>query len=993
MNMPRKIAMTAFVCACSISLNAQGNISGTVKDENGVPLSGATVAVKGTNVGIMTDNTGKFVINASPESVLAVSYIGFVTQEISVGAQTVFDIVLKEEASSLDEIVVVGYGTQRRESLTGALQSLKSEKIVTATTPSVENLLSGKVSGVFVAPGGGQPGSTGSIVIRGKTSINGTVSPLWVIDGVIVGTSADYSLNPNDVETLTVLKDAASTAIYGSQGANGVIVVTTKGAKTEKLSVNASVKFGVNSLSNGNMKVMNGAELYDYFQSFSNVESVSFLTPDFRNRNYDWWDLATQTGTAQDYNVSLSGGNDKVKSFFSVGYYQEEGAVKGYDYSQYSARYRSEYKPAKWLSVKPAISGSRRDVMDRQYSVTAMYSNLPWDSPYLPDGKTPTPHHSSTWVNVQNTNYLYDLQWNYAKSQRYSIMGNLDFDIRFNDWLTFSSVNSITWTDYSYHGYEDPRSNGGKGVNGRITESGSNTTRRYTNQILRFNRSFGKHAVSALAAYEFNDYTYSNYQVIGTGFIAGLDVINVAANMEKWGSGYGVLNESAMQSVLFNAHYSYDSKYLAQFSLRRDGASNFGDNAKYGNFFSISGGWLINKEAFFKADWVDLLKLRASYGSTGNRPDALYPQYDLYSANTAASYDGISGALISQIGNRDLTWEKTYTLGIGLDFSFLDRFRLNIDYYDKNTSNVLYSVPISGLVGVTSVWKNIAEVSNKGFEATVSADVVRSKDWNWTIDVNIGANRNKVIKLYDDKTNSEGIISGIINVASSGDRILKPGNNSDTYYLAEWAGVDPEDGSPQWYKTDGDGNRVITKNYSEADKSRIACGSYNPDFFGGFSTSVSWKQFDLNAVFGFSVGGQIYNYARQEYDSDGTYSDRNQMKLKDGWSRWTKPGDVATHPKPSYNNESNANKVSTRYLESGDYLKLRSLQLGYNLPLTKWKIERLRIYFTAENLFTITPYSGVDPEITTYNSTVVGVTTPSPYPVTRKFMLGLNFTF
>jgi TonB-linked SusC/RagA family outer membrane protein len=977
-----------------VVLQQQKKIVGIVIDEKGEPIIGANIIVKGATAnGTITDMDGKFQLNVPPNATLAVSFIGFATREVVVNNQNDLRITLAEDRLTLDEIIVVGYGAQRKESLTGALQSLKSEKIITTTTPSIENMLSGKVAGVFVAPGGGTPGSRGSVVIRGKTSLNGTVSPLWVIDGVIVGTDADYSLNPNDVETMTILKDAASTAIYGSQGANGVIVVTTKSSKSEKITVNASAKFGINNLSNGNMQVMTGTELYDYFQTFDNVESVSFLTPDVRNRNYDWWKLATRTGTAQDYNVSLSGGSEKVKSFFSAGYYDEQGAVKGYGFSQYSARFRSEYKPTKWLSVKPAVSGSRRDIDDSQYSINEMYSQLPWDSPYDSKGN-PTPHRSSSWINSQSTNNIYDLQWNYTVSSRYSLMGNLDFDIRFNDWLTFSSINSITWTDYYYHGYEDPRSNGGEGVNGRITETGSNTTRRYTNQILRFNRSFDKHVISALAAYEFNDYTYRNYELKGTGFVSGMDVINVAANMEKWSSSYGILNESAMQSVLFNAHYAYDNKYLAQFSLRRDGASNFGDNAKYGNFFSISGGWLINKEEFFKAKWVDQLKLRASYGSTGNRPDALYPQYDLYTADTKASYNGSSGVLISQIGNKDLTWEKTYTLGIGIDLSFLERFRLNMDYYDKNTSNVLYTVPVSGLVGVTSVWKNIAEISNTGLEVTLGADVVRAKDWSWTIDVNLGTNTNKVIKLYDDKTNSEGLIAGVNNVLGSASKILKPGYSSDTYFLPEWGGVDPEDGSPQWYKTDEDGNRVITKNYSEAGgKSRITSGSYNPDLFGGFSTNVAWKQLDLNAIFGFSIGGKIYNYARQEYDADGTYSDRNQMKLKDGWSRWTKPGDIATHPKASYNNQSKANNVSTRYLESGDYLKLRSLSLGYNLNLKRYKIENMRLSLTGENLLTFTPYSGVNPEITTYNGTVVGANTASPYPVTRKFMLGLSFTF
>ncbi|MDR1937738.1 MAG: TonB-dependent receptor [Tannerellaceae bacterium] len=964
-------------------------ITGTVLDTGNVPIIGANVIEKGTTNGNITDADGHFTLTVRDGAILVVSYIGYTSREVAVGNQQTITIQLSEDTQALDEIVVVGYSTQRRESLTGALQTLKNEKIVTAANASVVNLLANKAPGVYVAPGSGQPGSQGNIIIRGKSSVNGEVNPLWVIDGVIVGTSANYTLNPNDIETLTILKDAASTAIYGSQGANGVIVVTTKTASPDKFTISVSSKFGVNNLDNGNLEVMNGAELYDYFKSFSNQDMITFprWNENLRNSNYDWWNLAIKTGFAQDYNVSISGGSEKVKSYFSLGYYEEEGAVRGYDFSRYSMRHRTEYKPFRWLTVKTMVTGSRRDVTDQQYSVSGMYSNLPWDSPYLEDG-SPTPNYSSTWVNSNKTNYLYDLQWNRSENRRYSFMGNFDFDIRLNDWLTFSSINNFTWDNYAAHAYTDPRSNAGSGVTGRIEEDDQKTERRYTNQILRFNRSFGKHSLNALAAYEFSDYRYKNLEADATGFVAGFEVLDVTAKPEKTG---GLINESAIQSFLFNANYAYDNKYLAQVSARRDGASNFGNNAKYGNFFSVSGGWNINKEAFFQADWVDLLKLRMAYGSVGNRPSSLYPQYDMY--NVSEKYKEISGALISQIGNKDLTWEKTYTLGIGVDFSFLERFRVNFDYYNKYTDNILFRVPVSGITGVTSIWQNVGEMDNNGFEIVLGADIIKSKDWNWTVDFNLGLNRNKIKKLYGDEENVKGIVTtNFGGPAGSISRILLPGNSSDTYFTREWAGVNPDTGAPQWYKTDASSNsRVITETYAEADE--VMYGSYNPDFFGGFLTGLSWKQIDVNAVVGYSVGGLIYNYARQEYDSDGTYTDRNQMKLMKSWSRWEAPGDVATHPKPAYNNASNANKVSSRYLEDAGYLKLRSVSIGYNLQLPQWKIQSLRLSFSAENLFTITDYSGVDPEIPVNSGTVTGVTTASNgYPITRKFMFGINFT-
>ncbi len=976
---------------------AQTHIKGTVVDESGMPVIGANIIEKGNNSnGTATNVDGEFNLSVASNATIIVSSIGFTTQEIAIGNRTIFHVVLVDDSKLLEELVVVGYTTQKRESLTGSLQSISSDKLKNVTTPSTENMLNSKAPGVYVAPGSGQPGSVGAIVIRGKSTINGSTDPLWVIDGVIVG-SGSGSLNPSDIETMTILKDAASTAIYGSQGANGVIVVTTKKAKGDKLKIDVSATAGVSNLIKGNLQVMNGAELYDYYKSFSNQQDIAFprWNADLRNSNFSWWDLASQTGVVQNYNVSISNGSEKASSLFSAGYYNETGAVKGYDYSRINLLYKTDYRPFEWLTIKPFLSGSRRDIDDQQYSVSAMYSNLPWDSPYDKNGNIVS-HYSPLWVNSNSTNYLYDLQWDFGKSATYEFMGNFDFDVKLKPWLTFSSVNNIKTQIYSSKSYSDPRSSSAQGVNGRIEEYRSEMLRRYTNQLLRFNKSFDKHFLTALIAYEFNDYSAKTVTATGTGFVPGFEVLDVTAKPEKTKGG---VSEWAVQSVFSNFSYDYDSRYMAQLSLRRDGASNFGDNAKYGNFFSISGGWNIHREAFFNVSQINELKLRASYGSVGNRPSSLYPQYDLYAISAGASYDENSGALISQIGNRDLTWEKSFTTGIGLDITAFNRARITLDYYLKNTSDLLYQVPVSGLTGVTSVWRNVGEVRNKGFEGTLSVDVIKRKDLTWTIDANIGLNRNEVTKLYGQKDPATGKVAPIIigdgvGIAGSADRILREGANSDTWYIREWAGVNTQTGAAQWYKTvkDANGNktREITEVYAQADQ--VEMGAYTPDFFGGISTSLNWKQFDASMVFGYSVGGKIYNYTRAEYDSDGAYTDRNQMKLMSSWKRWEKPGDKATHPKPSYNNPSNSNKVSSRYLEDGSYFKMRTLSLGYNLSLPQYHIQNMRLFVTGENLFTITDYSGVDPELPSYDGRVVGVTT-TVYPTVRKFMFGVNVTF
>ena len=1015
-SMAKNLKVGMLVCASILAANAAyanypssnelltvtqqtGKIKGTIVDsKTGEPVIGASVKVKGTKLAAVTDLNGEFELNTHANATLQISYVGF--KETEVKASNGMKISLEEDTESLEEVVVVGYGTQKKESLTGAMANIKGEKLKDITSATVENMLNGKVSGVYVAPGSGRPGSTGAIIIRGQTSINGATAPLWVVDGVIVGNSAG-DLNPDDIETMTVLKDAASTAIYGSEGANGVVVVTTKQAKHEKMSISLSAKAGLSTLNRGNLEMMDGAEFYDYYKSFQNVESVNFprWNEDLRNSNFDWFKLAKKTGSTQDYNLTLNGGSQNIQSMFTLGYFKEEGAVKGYDMNRYSTRIKVVYKPYEWLTIKPNISGSRTNDKDKQYSVGAMYSMMPWDSPYDENGNL-VPNYYAGWVNSKATNYLNDLAaGNYSTSTTYDLSGGLDFDIKIAPWLTFSSVNNYSYYNSQTHGYYDPKSSSGEGVKGRTTEYNYTSTRRYTNQLLRFKKSWGKHNVNALLAYEFNDYEMKYTDVYATGFISGFEDFMTAAKPEM---ANGYRTAWAKQSYFTQWRYDYDSRYYGELSLRRDGRSNFGSNNRYGNFFSVSGAWNINNESWFKADWVDQLKLRAAFGSVGNVPTSLYPSYSLYSVG--ATYNENPGALISQIGNKDLTWEKTYTTGVGVDASFWqNRLHATLDYYIKNTSNILYQVPVTGLVGVTSIWKNIGKMRNTGIELTVGGDIIRTKDLTWNVTANISHNSNELRDLYKQRdANGNYVVKPVLisdgtSIAGTAQRILEIGEPVDTYYMKEWAGVNPEDGKPQWYMDDANGNKVVTDSYSKA--SYYKCGKASPDVYGSFSTSLFYKNFDLQANFGYSLGGQIYSYYRQEFDSDGAYAgDRNQMKLQKGWSRWEKPGDIATHPRAMYNNQDKGNLASSRYLESSDYLKLRSLTLGYNFDLKKYGIQTLRLSVSGENLFTITDYSGVDPELPagTNDKGVLSVTNTggtSVYPAVRKFMLGVNLTF
>lgn len=970
-----------------------GKVRGRIVDAaTGEPIIGASIHVKGNKrIGAVSDMQGGYTLSAAPGVTLVISYIGYETLEVRATEKEQV-IQLTENSKTLSELVVVGYTTQRKESLTGAMISLKDSKLKDMTTPSVSNLLNGKAPGVYVAPGSGRPGSSAAVVIRGQATLNGNTRPLWVIDGVIVGDDPGQ-LNPQDIEGLTILKDAASTAIYGSAGANGVVVVTTKSSRSGKLRVSASVRAGLSRLTNGNLHMMNGAELYDYFASTGNASTIPFprWKPALRNDNFDWWALATRTGISQDYNLTIQGGSETMNSLFSLGYYDEKGAVKGFDYKRYNFRLKTAYKPLDWLTIRPMISGAMQTSDDRQYSVSAMYSMLPWDSPYDADGK-PVPHQYSGWVNSNSTNYIRDLQWNHADGRNYEFMGNLDFDARITPWLTFSSVNNYKYVHSTSHGYQDPRSSGGESVQGRITEYHGQVARRYTNQKLLTSNSWGLHNLNGLLAYEFNDYWGKSTDVYGTGFVPGFEVLDITAKPER---AKGGIAEWAVQSVFANARYSYDNRYLVEGSIRRDGASNLGSRAKYGTLFSISGGWNIHRESWFGVKAFDQLKLRASYGSAGNRPSALYPQYDLYSI--ASNYNGQPGMLISQIGNRDLTWERTYTAGIGIDASLWEnRLRLTLDLYSKKTDNILYNVPVTSLTGVTHVYRNIGKMDNRGIEVAIGGDLIRTKDITWSLDLNIGHNANKLTDIFRQYDPSGQYIAKPViigdgsGIAGSATRILEIGSPIDTYYMPQWAGVDPEDGRPLWYKEGADGKKVTTKNYAEAKYYKL--GSAAPKVFGGITTSLRWREFDLSATFGYALGGQIYNYSRQELDSDLAYTDRNQMALQKGWSRWQKKGDIATHPRALYNNKDNGNKASSRYLENNSFFKLRTLTLGYNLSLPQLKIQTLRIYLNAENLLTFTKYSGVDPELPASDGSVMGTTGISVYPPVRRFVLGFNLS-
>jgi len=946
-------------------------VTGTVFDEGGSPLPNATVAIKGTSKGVSTNFNGQYKIVVSQNGILVVSFVGYNTKEVAVAGKSSINITLLPDANILDEVVVVAYGVQKKEAITSSVAVIKAEKLADITVSNVSSMLQGKVAGVQVSSAGGSPGSTPSVLIRGMASLSGNVLPLWVVDGVIQ--HGVPIVNPNDVASMSILKDASATSLYGSRGANGVVIITTKRAKIGVSKLTFSTKVGVNEFNSGNFEVMNSQQLYDYHAQMNNVQD--WYVPNLLNRDYDWMGGATQAAAVREYTISYTAATNKMNTYISGGYFSEEGTIKGSDFERYTFRMNVDYKVNDRLTLKPKVSFSFDDRFNAAHGRYGIYTNLPWDAPTDADGNVIRAQESDDWIGRDQSNYFYDLQWNYGTSKTFNMSFNGDFDFKITDDFTFASTNNFTLYNSNGFSYTDPLSIGGEATNGSIHNSSARRFTRLTTQMLRFAKDIDEHSISAVAGYEYNDYEYESLGATGNGFISGGVILDVTAEPA---SVAGFKNEYALESYFLSTDYSYNNKYFGKASIRRDGASNFGVNNKFATFFSFGAGWNIHKEDFFESDVVNTLKLRASYGSVGNRPGSLYPYQDTYKV-TDIHYDGVPGARLSQFGNPDLTWEKSFETNIAIDARFFERFTATLEYYTKNTSDLLYFVNLPDITAYNGYWENVGGLKNTGFEFVLSADVFRSADFKWNLDFNIGVNKNEITELFDDRTE-----------IPRGSKIFKVGEDMNSWYMRKWAGVNSEDGTPQWEKVDTTtGETTLTGNYNEATLQLVGNGT--PDFIGGFSSNMNYKGFFLNTNFSFVSGGEIYNSSRSLYDSDGLYPTFNQQVLSNGWSRWENAGDIATHPQAIYGGNNNSNKTSSRYLEDRSYLRLKNITFGYDLSknlLNRLGISEAKLYVSGDNLFTITDYSGMDPEVGG-----LGGSTSTSYPTPKRFVVGINFSF
>lgn len=980
------------------SITVKGQVTSA---EDGLGMPGASIVVKGTTTGTITDFDGNYEIEVDNGATLVFSFMGYKSQEHK--AVPHLSVTLQSDAIMMQEVVSLGYSSVKKAELSSAVVTVSADQLTDVTTSDVGNMLQGKVAGVQVTNAGGQPGDAAQIRVRGTGSITASSDPVYVVDGVM-----GASFNPQDVETISVLKDAGATGIYGAAAAGGVIVVTTKqGKKNDKLSVDIKATAGAKQALYSNYKMMNSAELYNFHKSlYSKTVFNSQYPKSLLQQDYNWQDEFFKTGVVQDYYVSVKGGSEKVGYYAGLSYYGEEGTLKCTGMQKVSGQFSMNADLTKWLdmSVRASFSKSSVDYAPSWTMLDDAFNKMPWDNPYELDadgnstgkylyvnGDTRSDN-GGKWWSQSKWNALNTTQYNYAKSNNFDFNGTLVFNVHFTDWLHFTTTNTFSTGYYKSTEYRDPRAFDSEYANGYLSNSIGLSKSFGTINILKANGQWGQHSLSGMLGYEYSTWKSEYTNAAGTGMPNGVDALNSCTPYSV--GGYEI--PGASWATFIQAQYDYGKRYFLTATFRAEASSIFAPKNRVGYFPSVAASWLISNEEFMKSqDVVSFLKLRASYGITGNNNIPAYKYLATYALNSL--YQNKVSATPSRLANPLLHWETANMAAVGIDLTFIDRIDMSIDLYNTDNTGLLLNVPVAPSTGFFEVTQNAGSVRNQGIEYRLDANVLNIDKWNWNIGFNIGFNRNRVTKTPNGP---------FLQTASSVSQQVKEGQDIYSWYMKEWAGVDPENGDPLWYVVDENeqyvldenGNKTTTNDYNATNAHVV--GKATPLFSGGLNTQLSWNGIFLSVNTNFTYGNKIYNYTRMSTDADGAYVGYNQMSIENsvqGWSRWEKAGDVATHPKAMLNGNKNSNAISSRYLEDGSYFRIKNLTVGYDFPtklIKKAYMTRCRIYFSADNLFTATKFSGMDPEITLTTSTydLAGMYS-NTYPVGRTFQGGVEISF
>jgi len=1022
---------------------AQGNrtVKGKVTDDKGAPLSGVTVSAVGTNRKVVTDNTGNFAIEiTSNVKALQFSYVGYALQEVSVAdASTVnVSISLKAEDASLSEVVVVGYGTQQKRSVTASIGKVKGADLANIPTTSFDRQLAGRAAGVQVTQVSGNVSAPPRIRIRGVNSITGNRDPLFVVDGIptfngggsgLVTTNVLADINPADIESIEVLKDGAATAIYGSRAANGVVMITTKKGKSGKLNVNYdmyvgySEAFKVPSLLNAqqfvtiaNEKLVNAGLAQGAFMNSENTST-------------NWFDyILNDKPIVQSHTLSVSAANDKSSYYLSVNYLTQQGMIQTNKNTRYNIRANAEFKPYTWLKMGNNITLSRTQDYGQNDGGNALSGAMAAAMRALPNVRVYNPAHitgynitsdnaalgSDANTRIIENNYVnikYILDNNIYQNDRYRIINNMFVEISPIKRLSIRSQASIDFINSQDYQSLNKIHGDGRGSQGSLYNQNYQFSIYTWQNYATWSQAIKDHSFTLVAGVEMQRNISQNFFGQGTTiadpFFQTTNLISGSFVNQFSGGG---ITKTGFQSYFSRLNYDYMGKYFAQVSFRRDGSSRLAPAVRYGNFFGASAGWRVSDEKFWKEIGANKIindfKIRGGYAEVGNELSASFPWLSTYGN---AQYGGISGIAANRVGNDQLKWETNKKLNIGADFSFLkNRITLSVDYFqNQNDGQALDEAqPVSLGIPGNIITKNIGTMENKGIELSINADVLKKKDFTWAVNANFTSVNNKVKSLATGQT--ETVLAGPNNGTFN---ILRIGQNINAFYGYNYAGVNPANGNAMWYKEDGtlvQYNNVAgaAAGYYLVDKSvsstlgaattlgnRYIIGNSLPKWFGGVTNTFGYKGFSLEVFLRFQGGNKVYNLTRQEvWNSYGFVNNSTEIL-----NRWTTAGQVTDVPKVYYGRDNQVNlqgQANSRFLESGNFLRLQNVTLSYAFAgsqlqkTTKGIVKSARIYLQGNNLKVWSNYSGIDPE----NFTELGIDNSS-VPQQRSFTLGVNLGF
>jgi len=972
-------------------IQQEKTIAGSVSDEEGNPLPGVNIVIRGTNEGTITDIRGGFTLTVPDDGILVFTYIGYEQQEVAVAGKTEIYITLLRSVSDIDEVVVMGYSTKTRTEISSAVDELNADELTDVTAADIGSMLQGKVAGLQVVNSSGAPGSVAEIRVRGVSTIKpGNNDPLFVVDGIIGG-----SFDPNDVESITVLKDAGATGMYGARANKGVIIVTTKTGKSGKTQIDFKSSIGYRIADQGNLSMMNSEEFYETSRELYRdrqtyeIDTAKFLQiypAELLDRDFDWVGEAFNPALTQNYYLSASGGSEKFSHIISASYFNEEGTFQNTDYERLNLRINTKYKLTERISLvnNININGSRQNYYGWE-DINNIYSMVPWDYPYNDDGTIRFVDGSDAdWWYREKVNPLHSMD----NADRLRKGGSVNYDLVFtyniSKWLAFSSSNRIGVSTSKDHEYISPlvgRTYYGKGF---INESQDLVYGGISTNLFRFNFNLNDHSISGLVGGEFDVDLYENMMVQGTGLPEGFQVPSVASSeIEIDGSN----SKEVFQSFLSQVNYNYNKRYFLTASYRIDATSNFPPNRRIAHFPTVAASWLISNESFLRnSDVLTLLRLRASYGLTGD-PDIGASRFlGLFNLNT--QYSNTVAAYPSQLPNENLSWERTHERNLGLNLGLFNRVELTMDFYNNLTKDliVLIAQPLS--MGFEYRWGNAGEVLNTGIEMTFSSVNIRTSSFEWSTDLIFAYNYNELAEISQPFYRTRQGVS----------QIYRTGIPIYTFVLPKWLGIDEETGAPLYEHVEYDeAGNVLTREpttfYKDATPQEV--GNALPKFQGGFRTSFSIGNFSLFATMAYQYGNDIYNMTRIDMDHDGHEPYINYMKPHEDWSRWTQPGDDATHP--FMQNARVSTAPSSRYIEDGAFIKLRNVALRYDFPtsfLSRIKLQGLAISLKADNLYTFTDFWGQDPEVTMNNTNwaMPGVTSYK-YPNNKQFIVNIEVKF